>query len=325
MAIRLGASLSMLVAALPLMSARPPLSSIIVEPEIASVRETPAPGEATPNCTLSAGWAEVERRKPRYVVFGELHGTEESPAFVGNLACALAVKGERLLVAVEHNAEYDAAFQAAWRLPPAQFTAELQKAGWAGRNDGVASKAMLQMLVRLHALKQRGRSINIVAFNGARDDAQRARLSDLPGQGPHEAAQAENIRTAANARPYDRVLILVGNIHARKLPVDFRGVQFKPMVMQLAPAETIVALNMRTADGSSWGCRLKQGLTPEKGKPLPQGAITCGPYPMKEQLDLHQAPFVALGDFPQEKSDGNYDGFFWLGTVHASAPAVPAP
>jgi hypothetical protein len=32
------------------------------------------PQAKAPDCALPEGWAQVERRKPRYVVFGEMHG-----------------------------------------------------------------------------------------------------------------------------------------------------------------------------------------------------------------------------------------------------------
>ncbi|MDH7974286.1 hypothetical protein QH494_19025 [Sphingomonas sp. AR_OL41] len=281
------------------------------------------PQATGPDCVLPTGWAQVERRRPRYVVFGEMHGSTESPAFVGTVACALAARGERILVAVEHGSTNDAAFQAAWRLPHEQFAVALQKAGWAGRTDGVASTAMLALLVRLHALKEQGAAIGIVAFNGARDDAQRARFGALPGQGPHEAAQAENIRDAAGAQPYDHVLVLVGNLHAGKRPVERGGFTFSPMVMQLAPPEAVVSLDMRIAGGALWNCRLKQGVVPEAGKPIPGDAVECGSHPTRDLPDLHRTPFVSLQAFPHEKPDIDYDGFFWLGKVTASPPAVP--
>ena len=61
-------------------------------------------------CQVPIGWNDVAARKPRFVVFGEVHGTRQAPAFIGDVACALAARGERILVAVEHSAtENDAA------------------------------------------------------------------------------------------------------------------------------------------------------------------------------------------------------------------------
>ena len=94
------------------------------------------------------GWSDVTELEPRFVVFGELHGTRQGPEFIGNLACALASRGERILLAVEHSSTNDAALQAAWSLPADRFGQALVETGWAGRQDGVASQAMFAMLVR---------------------------------------------------------------------------------------------------------------------------------------------------------------------------------
>lgn len=232
-----------------------PISGASITAYAAPVPSAAPPPHAAEPCRAPPGWEDVAARKPNYVIFGEYHGTQQAPAFVGGLACALAAQGERILVAVEHHATENAAFQKAWALPAAEFPDALKQAGWAGRSDGVASEAMFALLVRLHRLAQSGLPIDIVAFSGAKDAEQSKRFSDLPGQGPHEAAQAENIRIAATARPYDRVLVLVGNVHARKRPVAHSGVTFDPMAMRLGPASTIVALNMATAGGTTWDCQ----------------------------------------------------------------------
>jgi hypothetical protein len=239
-------------------------------------------------CTLPDGWAAVAARKTRYVIFGEVHGTRESPAFVEATACGLAAKGERVLVGVEHESADDPALQAAWSLPHAQFPAALRRRGWAGRQDGVASEAMFALLVRLHRLKDQGRRIDVVAFNSVRDDDQRDRFRDLPGQGPHEAAQAENVRRAAEGKSYDHVLVLVGNLHARKQPVTRGGVSFEPMAMRLAPATAITSLNMVGAAGTMWNCLLKPGAELQPGKPLPPNSMDCASHAARGHPDLHQ-------------------------------------
>lgn len=273
-------------------------------------------------CRIPDGWAQVVRSDPRYVVFGEIHGTQQSPAFIGNLACALAMRGERALVAVELGSIHDAALQAAWLLPHKQFPAALVKNGWAGQNDGVGSVAMRDMLVRLHALKDAGRPIAVVAFNGARDATQRTKFADQPGQGPHEAAQAENIRNAANAGRYDRVLVLVGNLHARKQPVERQAATFRPMAMQLAPAGTVVSLDMATAGGASWSCQLREGIKPSPGTPLTREMMDCAGHPLRGDATIDRAPFITLQPLPGATRDPAYDGSYWLGPVSASPPAV---
>jgi hypothetical protein len=276
------------------------------------------------SCRTPEGWSTVAARRTRYVIFGEMHGTREGPAFIGTLACALAAKHERLLVAVEHRATDDAALQRAWAVSPAAFPSALQAMHWAGRQDGVASEAMLALLVRLHNLKAKGRRIDVVAFSGDRDEAQRLRFAKLPGQGPHEAAQAENIRRAAEAKPYDHVLVLVGNAHARKQMIERGGVTYEPMAMALGPPGAVTSLNMASAPGTMWNCLLKPGTTLEAGKAPPAGAIDCGSHPAGGVPDLHRPAFIGLGGIGGSRDDA-YDGFFWVGPATASPPAVPAP
>ena len=277
--------------------------------------------EAIQDCRAPIGWEVVTALKPRFVVFGEIHGTDEAPAFLGNLACALVEQGERILVAVEHSSTQDQAFQRAWRLPTDQFPQALKQSGWEDRDDGVGSQAMLALLVRLHQLSRWGGAIDIVAFNGVKDEAQSRRLAHLPGQGSHDAAQAENIRSAAAAHPYDHVLVLVGNAHASKRPVEHAGTTFEPMAMQLAARAPVVTLNMQTAGGTSWSCQLKDGVKASAGRPLKPNDIACGSYPLHRDADLRLAPFIAIGALPGSDIDPGYDGIFWLGTVSASPPA----
>lgn len=279
----------------------------------------------TEACPLPEGWNAVAARNPRFVIFGETHGTQQAPAFVGDVACALAVRGKRILVAVEHSSTDDAAFQAAWRLPAAQFSEAMKRAGWAGRNDGVASEAMLILLERLHQLARSGLSIDIVAFNGAKGEAQGRRFAHLPGQGPHEAAQAENIRVAAAARPYDHVLVLVGSLHAKMRVVQHSGATFETMAMRLGPPPAVVSLHMETAGGTAWNCQLTPGMIPEPGKRITSEDLECAAHPISGHANLRRKPFIALGALPGADPNPDYDGVFWLGTVSGSPPAVKEP
>jgi hypothetical protein len=285
--------------------------------------QAPTPPAAAP-CNVPPGWDQVAAQGAKIVVFGEMHGTREAPAFVGSLACALAARGERILVAVEHAAIHDNDFQKAWAMPEASFVPALTKAGWAERDDGVGSESMLAMLVGLHHLARMGRKIDIVAFNGAKDEVQARRFAQLPGQGPHDAAQAENIRVAAARQPYDHVLVLTGNTHARKRPVTYTPIAFDPMAMRLAQSVPVIALNMKSTGGTSWTCGLKPGVVPQPHVPITAADVECAAHPLGKDADLGRAPFIALGSLPGQQPDPDYDGIFWLGPVSASPPAVPA-
>ena len=275
-------------------------------------------------CQIPPGWDAVAARKPQFVIFGEVHGTQQAPTFVGDVACALAARGERILVAIEHSSKENANLQSAWNLPDTQFPSALKRSGWSDPNDGTSSEAMLNLLVRLHQLANRGRSIDMVAFNGARDEVQKRQFSNLPGQGPHEAAQADNIRIATKAGSYDRVLVLVGNAHARKRPIERSGTSYEPMAMWLGSPLNTVTLNMLTAGGTAWNCVLKPGVTRKPGVAITSKDIACGSYPSQGLADLHRPMFIKLGALPGFEKDPDYDGVFWLGKVSTSPPSTKA-
>lgn len=271
---------------------------------------------------MPEGMDKIIAKKPKFLIFGENHGTQESPAFVSDVVCALVARNERVLVAVEHDVGQDAAFQSAWQQDGEQFIKQLRAAGWAKREDGVASEAMFQLLTKLHALKSAGRSIDITAFNGTRDEAQRDRFKGLPGQGPHEASQAENIRLAASRQKYDRVIILVGSLHGTKAEVERNGVNFKPMAMQLATPDRIISLRMSAGKGTSWNCILKKGAHGDFSRGIPMDAIECGPHDYEGDVDLKRPKFASLWPVSGVEPMAGYDGIFWVGPAHASKPAV---
>lgn len=271
-------------------------------------------------CEAPIGWDAVIARDPQFVVFGETHGTREAPRMFGDIVCALSRDGERILVGVEHSSFYNAAFQQAWALPPSEFGAALLEAGWKGREDGVASEAMFAMVRHLHALKEDGHSIDIVAFDGARDEAQRARFAHLPGQGPHEAAQAENIADAAAGAPYDRVLVLVGTLHAQSEPIALGAREFTPMAGLLRTRGRVLTLKMTHSGGTSWNCILPANTKMAPGSRVTHDMLDCGAHPQGGGArKTEDGPFIALGS----KARGDFDGEFHVGAVSASPPAAP--
>lgn len=268
----------------------------------------------------------VETAKGKFIVFGELHGTAQSPELFGTVACHLAKKYKQLLVAIELSSTDNDGLQVAWSGPHAGFAERLLVAmpEWNDRTDGVTSRAMLAMLQDLHRLKAEGARIDIVAFNGARDEAQRMRWKHLKGQGPHEAAQAENIRSAAGRGTYDHVLVLVGNFHAREVTVRSRTDEFEPMAMRLGSREDVLTLNMAYGAGTSWTCQAKG----QPGKPITPADIECTAYSTRGNADADGPPRIGLGVPPgagMKDEWALYDGYFWTGAISASPPVTAEP
>jgi hypothetical protein len=291
----------------------------------AFAEETPANAPAAETaCTAPQGWDAVVARDPDFVVFGELHGTREAPALIARIICAEAMQGRRVLLAVEHSSWQNSAWQEAWALPQAAFREALPDLGWRGRDDGVTSAAMLALVTGAHALKDKGAALDIVAFNGTRDDTQRARFADLPAQGPHEAAQAENIAEAAARKDYDRVIVVVGNLHAEIAPLNIGGPQFDPMAVRLRGYGSVLSLGMRHAGGENWSCQLAAGTKLAPGQEITDDMITCGASRAGAEGASDRAPHITVGNLADPQVARRFDGTFWVGPITASPPAFPA-
>ncbi len=284
----------------------------------AASAEEPEP--AAVHCDLPRGWSDVAELNARFVVFGELHGTNEGPNFVGSLACALGRENNRVLVAIEHDAAGNEALQSAWNSD--DFKQRLRTLLFAEGSDGRSSSAMFDLLGQLHRVKQSGAPLSIVAFSGFRDKQQADQFSNLTGQGPWEAAQADNIAAASTSSTYDHVLVLVGNFHAMKTPVSRGGYDWDPMALHLSRYGKTVTLNMRYGDGTSWNCLLKPGVDRTKG-PVGSDDIDCGPHHTKGEPNLGSEPFIRLEQTDAPNKQSAFDGFFWVGAISASAPKSP--
>lgn len=280
-------------------------------------------------CKAVPGLTRMLADKALFVVLGELHGTEQAPDLIANMACALSQEGAPVLVALELAARDDPALQAAWSGPHAGFAARITAAVrefGAGRGGGPASAALLQALDRLHALKSAGAPIQVVAFASFRDGAQQRRFGSLRGQNANEAAQADNIRAAAKSRSYRRVLVLVGNTHARKRSLTLGGIEVQPMAMRLAPAADVLALNMAYTDGAAFNCVLKPEARPSHDTPITVADLDCGEHLVSGNVSPGGPLGVGVGPPPGGKTENwsAYDGYFAVGAISASGPATRA-
>ena len=130
----------------------------------------------------------------------------------------------------------------------------------------------------------------------------------------------------ADGGRYDHVLVLTGNLHARKLAVTRGGFTFIPMAAQLASAGGVTSLNMKDAGGTGWNCLDKPSVAVETAKPIGAHAIECGSHSLRSSSDLHRPPFMGLGEAPgsDHDHDPDYDGYFWVGRISASPPLTAA-
>ncbi|UYY78317.1 hypothetical protein [Sphingomonas sp. R1] len=227
----------------------------------------------------------------RYVVVGELHGTNETPDGFANLACLAGDSGRPVTVALEYPADAQAAIDA-WLQSDGSERARaalLALPIWHGEmQDGRGSVAFLRLFERLRVLKQAGRLRGVVASD----------VVALPQQGTRDAAMAESWKRI-DAGTDGIVLVLVGNLHAMRQ--EREGFQMVPAASFL-PRDRTVTLNVVGNGGEAWNCQA-EGC----------GAHRAGP-------ERAAAEGIVLSDDAADSWDARYE----LGKpMTAAGPAIP--
>ncbi len=245
-------------------------------------------GRASAPATLECGEAIAGSgallRPGATILIGDLHGTEELPRALGDLACSAARAGLVVDIGIEMPNEEqprvdaflrsDGAERARtdflqsplfWNVPPSQ-------------NDGRASQALLELFDRVRRLSRAGVPIHAFGFNDRGVD--------------YDVGMARTIERTRAASPSTLLLLYAGNNHTR---LD----EGYPMGAHLVNAGLeVVSLDFRIANGSAWTC-----------------TDSCKPHPFDGQ-QLGSRRFIS------RTSRGAFDGFLYVGPIHASLPAI---
>jgi len=250
--------------------------------------------QAAPRCPPIAGLDAIA--KPgALVLFGEIHGTEQIPEFIGDAACAAARKG-RVHVGLELPTE-DSGLLATFLAGSGDDGLRESKLWRSSSPYGVTSGAMRALLGRLREYRKAGAPIDVFFFDDRIHSGTEGR-----DEGMADAISRERARS-----PGDLYLVLVGNYHARKsigAPWD-PGMRW--MASFLARHERgLITLNVRAPPGTAWMCLQEE-----------DGGQSCGSHPLSgtdapaSGRAIELEPNVKLG----------YDGIYRVSAMTASAPA----
>ena len=205
-----------------------------------------AAGATASPCEPVAGWDRLLAAPgKRYIVVGEMHGTEQAPELFGDLAC-LTGQARPLVIALElPDADQDEldAYLASDGGEAAQPA--LLKARHCSAQDGRSSRAMFALIERLRQLHQAGMVEAVVAFVPTTPPAE--------GYTPqwYERAMAETIMRRVSGQA--SALVLVGDSHARTGEMTFNGQSYLAMSAHF-PERERVTLVIGGHGGRSWSC-----------------------------------------------------------------------
>ena len=251
---------------------------------------------AQPACAPPQGTEALLAMPQRYIVVGESHGTAETPAAFGQMVCAAAERGPvtvalELPTALQPNLD---AFLAAPDENAALAALEGTHFMNPRMNDGRSSRAMLEMLLFVRDLRNGGRDVAFHAFQPSN-----SRPREL-NQAWYELDMGHALAGAAYARPQAKVLVLVGNLHARKTGFERFPDVGVPAAGHL-PAADVVTLDVAQQGGEAWNCQQECGVHRSRG--------------------VYDAG--ARGVILEPSDGGAYDGVLALGPSTASPPIRP--
>lgn len=254
-----------------------------------------AASAATPICAPVEGAATLwSKPETRWVIAGEMHGTNETPDAFANLVCLAAAARGPVTVAIEYPADMQPALDA-WLASDggeAAQTALLAGSFWRRSiQDGRTSVAFLGLLDRLRVMHRAGTVRSVRAF---------CPPNDGPAVGDYNEAMADRLTKIAEAAP-GLVMVLVGNFHAINRAMTSPQGSIRPAA-SLLPADKKVTVDIVGAGGSIWACQMEG----------------CHRY------DYPAQPSGPSRIAPDTSEDQRYDMIYTLGKPYSAAePAVP--
>ena len=252
-------------------------------------------GAAIPPCGDLPGVNRLwSNSRVRFILAGEMHGTNETPAIFGDLVCAAGTSNRPIVVGIEHSVADQEAIDAFMSSSDHEAAVRtlLSRRTWT-TFDGRSSGAMLILFEKLRALKARGQIAEVVAFDDSRS-------GEDPATG--EARMAAAMMAAADRHPNALVIALTGNVHASKRVFPEIG-SYPLMAMLLPPAETL-SLFVADRGGEAWN-GMNDG---------------CGPHTVGASGGVRRGVVLSKG----EGALAGYDGRLSTGLrTAASFPAVP--
>jgi hypothetical protein len=228
-------------------------------------------------------------------MLGEFHGTEQSPRFVGDLACTLTARGLPVTVALELPVESSSRLGrlVADDRPNANdwqilFTNTIQ--------DGRRSTAIAGLVERLAAMRHAGANVELASY--------------APDSAPTGQERDEGMARALAALAGQRRLLIVlsGNYHNRLRAGTAITPQYRPAGFELArliDAARITSLDVGYDAGTAWFCG---GSKPSD----------CGIRPVRAR---HPLPWGTIALFDSLDAEG-YQGRFGVGSLTPAFPAI---
>lgn len=183
------------------------------------------------------------------IIFGEVHGSQESPQFVAEAVCMLSVN-HNVLLAIELPDEEQGRvgrYLTSSASRKERLATLLRGPIWQSEiQDGRSSKGMIKLLDRIRELRDEGRSIEVVTLDVPWDTSRQVNRDEH---------MAQRFMAALIAHPDATPIVQIGNYHARVRPKDERGASESFAERLESAGHSVAVLRSSQSGGKVWVCR----------------------------------------------------------------------
>ncbi|WP_028103922.1 hypothetical protein [Pseudoduganella violaceinigra] len=225
--------------------------------------------------------------KAPIVLVGELHGTQEIPAFVAGLSCSLLRSGRPVVIGLEQLASIQPELDSFMASDGgAEARRQLAASDLGTLRDGRGSMAMLELVESARAMAKAGAPLKIFAFDPD-VDFETWRADPNRAQQMRDSGMAANIMAMHKAHPGAVMVNLMGTTHAARKRGEVFDT-FEPAAYLVSQQVPTFAISIAEQGGETWNCI---GV---RGKP------DCAPHalsntPLDQQGRQGEDVLVALG------------------------------
>jgi hypothetical protein len=192
----------------------------------------------------------------RILLLGELHGTEESPAFALDVACHASGAGLDVIVGLELTPAEQQRVDTFVDSTGTEQDREALLVGSVWRRDyqdGRNSRAMFELIDGVRRLRREKQRVSVALFDA----------SGAGGGQQRERGMATHLAAAAHRLPEAMLIVLTGNHHSRVSYGTPRASTYEPMGYLLGKktsADRLTSLNVAHGGGSAWICSSTCGI-----------------------------------------------------------------
>ncbi|MEL7096843.1 MAG: hypothetical protein AAFR92_04215 [Pseudomonadota bacterium] len=272
-----------------------------------------APTEAASN-TLNESCANyfnsgelLNRYEDTLILLGETHGTDQSEEAALSLICEAKRTDTKIAVGIEMPiAQSSSIGEAVANDGDTQALKAAADLIWSGQ-DGRGSSSKLRFFQKLQSLDENGEHIHVFAFD--------ADPFTYTSTDERETAMAKHLDTFLLGWE-GPVIVLTGDFHARKIPLDLGEVKLTPMAMKVT-ARDVSSFIMLHDGGEAW---LHISYDDGQGNKV----VEIGENEMyaTAPAGLETDKFI-FKPHPADPDESAYDGYFNVGELTASPPAFP--